>query len=663
MSERAPPPPPPPPGLESSCPPPPNPQLSQENLEVHANISSQVPGRSSHVSEPPPPGLESSYPPPPNPQLSQENLEVHANISSQVPGRSSHVSEPPSDPNSNPLPGPHSNDTQSSVSQSSSSQTPSSPRPITLSSQSGRKLSANSALNSSHVGMCNGTNIDENVNPKDANKCSTVVAIPSISDTPNPDSSKKKRSRWGSPDAEPAKKRRSRWGSSSSKVALPSGMANASDKMTPEQMEALTIKLRLQDIQRKINNIQLAIPSDPRDRSPSPPPQYDSAGKRTNTRELRTRTALMNTRMALLQRVMVLNPNFKPPPDYKPPKLEKKLYIPEETHPDYNFFGLILGPRGNTQKRMERETGCRISIRGKGTSKQGKKPFTEPQPGDDDKTHVLIEAFDQKSLGKATKMIEKLLAPTNQSIEVHKATQLRELATINGTVPSQIRCRLCGGIGHKIHDCPNRTGGDWKPANITCSLCGDSTHPTTDCRRRKKRSKLSEEQSLNKEYASFMAELAGSDAPDNSPATSSSKQGCTPNHPQQQSTNPGRRPKTQNVMQPSGPESLTSTHSRGRKRSRHPAKLALPVQRMGPTVQRMLPRVPAPCLPVLPPPVSAPMGGQSVPWGIQPQPLHPWNPPLRKLPPNQLPPPREPPPRLPRPPLPPPPKSSETQKS
>jgi hypothetical protein len=39
-------------------------------------------------------------------------------------------------------------------------------------------------------------------------------------------------------------------------------------------------------------------------------------------------------------------------------------------YPGYNFIGLIIGPRGNTQKRMERETGSRIVNWGKGLVKR-----------------------------------------------------------------------------------------------------------------------------------------------------------------------------------------------------------------------------------------------------------------------------------------------------
>lgn len=41
----------------------------------------------------------------------------------------------------------------------------------------------------------------------------------------------------------------------------------------------------------------------------------------------------------------------------------KKVYIPRD-NPEINFMGLLIGPRGSTQKRMEEQSGARIVIRG-----------------------------------------------------------------------------------------------------------------------------------------------------------------------------------------------------------------------------------------------------------------------------------------------------------
>ena len=50
---------------------------------------------------------------------------------------------------------------------------------------------------------------------------------------------------------------------------------------------------------------------------------------------------------------------------------EERVYIPKDDYPNINFIGLILGPKGLNQKRMQTETGCRILVKGKGSSKNG----------------------------------------------------------------------------------------------------------------------------------------------------------------------------------------------------------------------------------------------------------------------------------------------------
>lgn len=61
--------------------------------------------------------------------------------------------------------------------------------------------------------------------------------------------------------------------------------------------------------------------------------------------------------------------------------------------------GLIIGPRGNTQKRMERETDCKIAIRGKGSVKEGAR--RGPKAIDeDDELHVYISGDTEENVEK-----------------------------------------------------------------------------------------------------------------------------------------------------------------------------------------------------------------------------------------------------------------------
>ena len=104
-------------------------------------------------------------------------------------------------------------------------------------------------------------------------------------------------------------------------------------------------------------------------RSPSPEPIYDRNGRRSNTRDLRLRDRLQKERVALIEKMMTLQPataalggQIK----FQNAKRSTKLFVPIKEYPGYPFIGLILGPRGNTQKKLERETGTKIVIRGKG---------------------------------------------------------------------------------------------------------------------------------------------------------------------------------------------------------------------------------------------------------------------------------------------------------
>lgn len=36
-------------------------------------------------------------------------------------------------------------------------------------------------------------------------------------------------------------------------------------------------------------------------------------------------------------------------------RLHDKVWIPQEQHPEINFVGLLIGPRGNTLKSLEAE--------------------------------------------------------------------------------------------------------------------------------------------------------------------------------------------------------------------------------------------------------------------------------------------------------------------
>ncbi|KAL9979906.1 hypothetical protein ACROYT_G008424 [Oculina patagonica] len=147
-------------------------------------------------------------------------------------------------------------------------------------------------------------------------------------------------------------------------------------------------------------------------------------------------------------------PNPRPPPHqfrrpadvfdsklYQPTKLSEKVFIPVKDYPKFNFVGKLLGPRGNTFKRLQANTGTKMSILGKGSMREKEKEEELRSSGDpkythlDEELHVLIEVEAPPGqaharLGLAIEEIKKFLVPENND-EIHQE-QMREMAILNG---------------------------------------------------------------------------------------------------------------------------------------------------------------------------------------------------------------------------------------
>lgn len=122
--------------------------------------------------------------------------------------------------------------------------------------------------------------------------------------------------------------------------------------------------------------------------------------------------------------------------------ISEKLYVPVKEHPDFNFVGRILGPRGMTAKELEQFTGCKIMVRGKGSMRDKKKE--EQNRGKpnwehlNEELHVLITVEDtvnraEVKMAKAMEEVKKLLVPAPEGEDDLKKMQLMELAILNGT--------------------------------------------------------------------------------------------------------------------------------------------------------------------------------------------------------------------------------------
>jgi protein quaking len=146
-------------------------------------------------------------------------------------------------------------------------------------------------------------------------------------------------------------------------------------------------------------------------------------------------------------RMNLFNLSPRPKIDLPEPHGEKrihqeKIFIPVHQHPEFNFVGRILGPRGMTAKQLEADTGCKIMVRGRGSMRDKQKEDQNRGKANwehlDEELHVLIQCEDHENralvkLERAKEEIMKLLKPAAEGEDDLKKKQLMELAIINGT--------------------------------------------------------------------------------------------------------------------------------------------------------------------------------------------------------------------------------------
>jgi len=100
-------------------------------------------------------------------------------------------------------------------------------------------------------------------------------------------------------------------------------------------------------------------------------------------------------------------------------KKREVIDFPTSQHPEYNFAGAIIGPRGVTKKKIEKDTGVTLTIGSYDRAKE--------------KSHVTITADTDEQVEKAKALINPLLVPAPHENQ-HKTKGLRQLAEINGTL-------------------------------------------------------------------------------------------------------------------------------------------------------------------------------------------------------------------------------------
>merc|ERR1719411_1590474 len=125
----------------------------------------------------------------------------------------------------------------------------------------------------------------------------------------------------------------------------------------------------------------------------------------------------------------------------KPIRLTVRALVPVKEHPKFNFVGKLLGPKGNSMKRLQEDTMTKMAVLGRGSMRNKQQEEDLRKSSDpkyqhlNDDLHVEITAFAPPSEAHArlayalTEARKYLIPDSNDEI---RQEQMRELELISG---------------------------------------------------------------------------------------------------------------------------------------------------------------------------------------------------------------------------------------
>ncbi|XP_065077309.1 uncharacterized protein LOC135700654 [Ochlerotatus camptorhynchus] len=155
----------------------------------------------------------------------------------------------------------------------------------------------------------------------------------------------------------------------------------------------------------------------------------------------------------------------------KPIKIIVRVQVPVREHPKFNFVGKLLGPKGNSLKRLQEETMCKMAVLGKGSMRDRKKEEELRLSGDPRYTHLSEDLHVEIStytapaeaharIAYALAEIRRFLVPDHH--DDIRQEQMWEMQTLNST-----------------QNVPNGTNGNSNGQNVNSSSSSGSSNNGT----------------------------------------------------------------------------------------------------------------------------------------------------------------------------------------
>ncbi|XP_022659658.1 KH domain-containing, RNA-binding, signal transduction-associated protein 2-like isoform X2 [Varroa destructor] len=157
----------------------------------------------------------------------------------------------------------------------------------------------------------------------------------------------------------------------------------------------------------------------------------------------------------------------------RPIRLQVRVVVPVKDHPNFNFVGKLLGPKGNSLKRLQEETQTKMAILGRGSFRDKAKEEELRQLSDPkyshlhEDLHVEVTTFAPPAeaysrMAHAISELKPFLVP--DYYDDIRQNQLRELALLNRD--SRKASELVAGLGGSQRESPTLGVSSASPSGL-----------------------------------------------------------------------------------------------------------------------------------------------------------------------------------------------------
>merc|ERR1740128_975558 len=165
---------------------------------------------------------------------------------------------------------------------------------------------------------------------------------------------------------------------------------------------------------------------------------------------------LLESEISAIQSGGNKNSGYREPVKYfdiyreRPIRLTVRALIPVREHPKFNFVGKLLGPKGNSMKRLQEETMTKMAVLGRGSMRDKQKEEELRLSADpkyqhlNEDLHVEITAFAPPAEAHAriayalTEVRKYLIPDSNDEIRQEQMREM-ELISTNGDVIDNLK--------------------------------------------------------------------------------------------------------------------------------------------------------------------------------------------------------------------------------